>query len=204
MLSHAEISDRLEIQQLTVDYSTAIDTRRFDDLDAVFTPDAYIDYTALGGIEGRYPEVKAWLAEVLPNFPMYAHMLGNFSVRIDGDTASSRTICFNPMVLPAATKEDQEGDVLRALVRRRVPPYRRRLADDPPGRDEVLSENPVAARAGEFPTSGLVLAQWAAVCRATHRLPRCSFGGHTREAKPDSGIPPESLNCSVTPVGEVA
>src|SRR5277367_6767264 len=99
MLSHAEISDRLEIQQLIVDYSTAIDTRHFDDLDAVFTQDAYIDYTALGGIEGRYPEVKAWLAEVLPNFPMYAHMLGNFSVRIDGDTASSRTICFNPMVL---------------------------------------------------------------------------------------------------------
>jgi hypothetical protein len=99
MLSLAEISDRLEIQQLITDYSTAIDNRRFDDLDAVFTPDAYIDYTALGGIEGRYPEVKAWLAEVLPNFPMYAHMLGNFSVRIDGDAASSRTICFNPMVL---------------------------------------------------------------------------------------------------------
>jgi len=99
MLSQAEISDRWEIQQLVVDYSTAIDRRRFDDLDAVFTPDAYIDYTALGGIEGRYPQVKAWLAEVLPNFPMYAHMLGNFSVRIDGDTASSRTVCFNPMVL---------------------------------------------------------------------------------------------------------
>jgi hypothetical protein len=108
MLSHAEISDRLEIQQLIVDYSTAIDTRRFDDLDAVFTQDAYIDYTALGGIEGRYPEVKAWLAEVLPNFPMYAHMLGNFSVRIDGDNASSRTICFNPMVLRRTTTKDQE------------------------------------------------------------------------------------------------
>ena len=31
MLSQAEISDRLEIQQLLVDYSTAIDLRRFDD-----------------------------------------------------------------------------------------------------------------------------------------------------------------------------
>jgi hypothetical protein len=31
-------SDRLEI--LLVDYSTAIDNRRFDDLDKVFTPDA--------------------------------------------------------------------------------------------------------------------------------------------------------------------
>lgn len=99
MLSLEEISDRLEIQQLLIDYSTAIDRRRFDDLDRVFTPDAYIDYRALGGIDGPYPQVKAWLAEVLPNFPSYAHLLGNFDVRIDGDAASSRTLCFNPMVL---------------------------------------------------------------------------------------------------------
>jgi hypothetical protein len=36
----------LEIQQLLVDYPTAIDQRRFDDLDKVFTPDAYIDQSA--------------------------------------------------------------------------------------------------------------------------------------------------------------
>jgi hypothetical protein len=99
MLSLAEISDRLEIQQLMVDYSTAIDQRRFDDLDRVFTPDAYIDYRATGGVDGHYPEVKAWLAEVLPNFPAYSHMLGNFDVRVEGDIATSRTICFNPMVM---------------------------------------------------------------------------------------------------------
>jgi hypothetical protein len=46
MLSLEEILDRLEIQQLLVDYSTAIDQRRFDDLDRVFTPDAYIDFWA--------------------------------------------------------------------------------------------------------------------------------------------------------------
>jgi hypothetical protein len=99
MLSQQEISDRFEIHQLLIDYSTAIDQRRFDDLDRVFTEDAYIDYREMGGIDGRFPEVKAWLAQVLPNFPAYAHMLGNFDVRIDGDTASSRTILFNPMVL---------------------------------------------------------------------------------------------------------
>ncbi|TQK31535.1 nuclear transport factor 2 family protein [Arthrobacter sp. SLBN-53] len=99
MLSIEEISDRLEIQQLLIAYSTAIDSRRFDDLDQVFTPDAYIDYRAMGGVDGRYPEVKAWLSEVLSNFPAYAHMLGNFDVRITGDTATSRTLCFNPMVL---------------------------------------------------------------------------------------------------------
>ncbi|MCV7434520.1 nuclear transport factor 2 family protein [Mycolicibacterium bacteremicum] len=99
MLSIEEISDRLEIQQLLVAYSTAIDARRFDDLDQVFTVDAYIDYRAMGGIDGHYPEVKAWLAQVLPNFPAYAHMLGNFDVRTTGDTATARTLCFNPMVL---------------------------------------------------------------------------------------------------------
>lgn len=105
MLSLEEISDRLEIQQLLVAYSTAIDTRRFDDLDQVFTPEAYIDYRELGGIDGPFPEVKAWLAEVLPNFPAYSHLLGNFDVRVCGDTASSRTLCFNPMVLGGEAKQ---------------------------------------------------------------------------------------------------
>lgn len=99
MLSLEEISDRLEIQQLLMDYSTAIDQKRFDDLDAVFTPDAYIDYRVAGGIDGRFPEVKAWLKDVLPNFPAYFHMLGNVDIRISGDTATSRAICFNPMVM---------------------------------------------------------------------------------------------------------
>jgi hypothetical protein len=56
----------------------------------------------MGGVDGRYPEVKAWLAQVLPNFPAYAHMLGNVDIRLAGDTATSRTLCFNPMVLGAA------------------------------------------------------------------------------------------------------
>jgi len=97
MLSLQQISDRLEIQQLFTDYATAIDTKKFDLLDAVFTPDAYIDYRAMGGIDGRYPEIKAWLSQVLPNFPMYFHMVSNAALKIDGDRASSTIICFNPM-----------------------------------------------------------------------------------------------------------
>jgi hypothetical protein len=98
MLSLQEISDRLEIQQLMVDYSTAIDTKNFDGLDLVFTPDAYIDYRVFGGIDGRYPEIKAWLATTLATFPIYYHMIGNVDIKITGDTATSRIVCFNPMV----------------------------------------------------------------------------------------------------------
>ncbi len=72
----------------------------------MFTPDAYIDYTVTGGTDGRFPEVKAWLEEVLPNFPAYYHLLGNVDVRIDGDSATSRDICFNPMVLQRRREAD--------------------------------------------------------------------------------------------------
>jgi hypothetical protein len=110
MLSLEEISDRFEIQQLLIDYSTAIDKQRFDDLDSVFTPDAYIDYRAMGGIDGSFADVKAWLAETLPKiFQSHAHMLGNFDVRVSydpaGDTASSRTFCLNPMVFAGETNQ---------------------------------------------------------------------------------------------------
>src|SRR5262249_20315305 len=100
MLSLQEISDRLEIQQLMFNYSTAIDTKNFDLLDDVFTPDAFIDYSCFRGIARRYPEVKAWLKTSLAAFPHYFHMLGNPQIKIAGDEASSKTICFNPMTTP--------------------------------------------------------------------------------------------------------
>ncbi|MDB5971418.1 MAG: hypothetical protein JWQ90_3868 [Hydrocarboniphaga sp.] len=105
MLKLQEISDRLEIQQLMTDYASAIDRRRFDELDRVFTPDAYIDYRAMGGIDGRFPQVKAWLSQVLPAvFVSYLHMNGNLSIQLDGDRATSRMICFNPMVMDVPGK----------------------------------------------------------------------------------------------------
>lgn len=114
MSNAAEMTDQWQIQQLLVDYATAIDTRRFDDLDAVFTPDAYIDYRAMGGIDGHYPQVKAWLGEVLPAFVSYAHMLGLPSIRVAGDTATARTFCFNPMVFAGADPE-KPGTMLLGL-----------------------------------------------------------------------------------------
>jgi SnoaL-like domain len=100
MMTLGEISDRLEIQQLMVIYSNAIDAGDFDRLDAVFTADAYIDYRAMGGIDGRYPEVKAWLGPALKYFPRYYHLVANTEIVLAGDAATSRTACFNPMEVP--------------------------------------------------------------------------------------------------------
>ncbi|RZF25468.1 hypothetical protein EVC45_33475 [Paraburkholderia sp. UYCP14C] len=46
------LSNHHEIRELIVDYSTAIDSRDYDALDSVVTPNAYIDYRAMGGNDG--------------------------------------------------------------------------------------------------------------------------------------------------------
>lgn len=102
MMTIEEISDRLEIQQLMTAYSTAIDSRRFDDLDDVFLPDAFIDYSAMGGEKGRYPQIKQYLINGLERFPAYYHMIANPDIKLDGNSATSRTICFNPMEVELA------------------------------------------------------------------------------------------------------
>ncbi len=92
-----ELSDRLEIQDLITAYSYAVDFHRFDDLDAIFTPDATLDFTATGGIAGPLPEVKTWLASVLPHFAGHQHLVATSQVELAGDRASARTLCHNPM-----------------------------------------------------------------------------------------------------------
>lgn len=99
MLSLQEISDRLEIQDLLARYSHAIDRRDWDRLDQVFTPDAHIDYTAMGGAIGPYPEIKQYLANALANFKGFQHLIATTELKLHGDTAEARTICHNPMIL---------------------------------------------------------------------------------------------------------
>ncbi|MFA6298026.1 MAG: nuclear transport factor 2 family protein [Nocardioides sp.] len=92
------LSDRAEITDLLTRYTRAIDTGEWDWLDAVFAPDAQIDYTQSGGIAAAYPEVKPWLAEMLPAFfPKRMHTLGQLDIRIDGDEASCSAYFHNPM-----------------------------------------------------------------------------------------------------------
>lgn len=90
------LSDRLEINDLLIRYAAGIDDEDWDLLDRVFTPDAEIDYTSSGGISGRYPEVKAWLAAVLTSFSVKVHYVTNSMVDLDGDVAKARTLVLNP------------------------------------------------------------------------------------------------------------
>jgi hypothetical protein len=96
-LTLQEISDRLELQDLVVRYSTSVDRKDWDLYESLFTPDAIIDYTQVGGIRGGPREVREWLAQVMPGFPAYQHMVSNVELSIAGDAATGRAMLFNPM-----------------------------------------------------------------------------------------------------------
>lgn len=89
-------------------YATCIDARDFDALDRVFTPDASVSYEASGGPADAYPVVRDWLAEMLPIFAATQHLMANLEVSLDGDTATGRCMCFNPMALKSVEEKDQQ------------------------------------------------------------------------------------------------
>ena len=68
-MSLQEISDRFEITDLMVRYSHAVDTRQWDALAEIFSADAVIDYTAMGGPRGGVAEIAEFLSSTMPRFP---------------------------------------------------------------------------------------------------------------------------------------
>ncbi|OUS02331.1 hypothetical protein A9Q81_08780 [Gammaproteobacteria bacterium 42_54_T18] len=103
MLSIQEISDRFELQDLTNQYCHLLDQRLFDELTQVFTTDAHIDYTSMGGIKGNPNQIVSFLKEVMPRFSNYQHMISNQQFEITDDKATGRIMCFNPMETTSTT-----------------------------------------------------------------------------------------------------
>jgi len=97
-LSLQEISDRLEIQDMLYEYAEIIDKKDFDRLRDVFSEDAHIDYSAFGGAVGSLEEIIKFLKEAMTDiFPNTQHLNANVQIKVEGDTASGRVMCFNPM-----------------------------------------------------------------------------------------------------------
>lgn len=110
MLSQQELSDRFEIQDLVFHYADLIDTKQIDRLrEEVFTGDAHIDYSVFGGSVGDVDTTLEFLASALTDelFPNSQHLNANVQVRLDGDTASGRVMCFNPMEMALSDGETQ-------------------------------------------------------------------------------------------------
>ncbi|MFE6649350.1 nuclear transport factor 2 family protein [Nocardioides sp. NPDC057772] len=97
-----ELIDRAEIADALTRYTLAVDTGDWDALDTVFTTDAVIDYSESGGTVDAYPQVKAWLAEMLPAFSSKRlHTLGQISYAFADSADEAEIVAYfdNPMVI---------------------------------------------------------------------------------------------------------
>jgi hypothetical protein len=95
----AQLADRAEITDLIVRYTRALDQRRWNEFDSIFSADAHIDYSAFGGVAGDLAAAKEFLASTMPLFTVTQHMLGLPAIDLEGDAATAVTPCHNPMVL---------------------------------------------------------------------------------------------------------
>ena len=103
-----ELSDRMEIRDLVTAYTRAVDTRDWDALDEVFTSDAVLDYSSVGGPVDSLDVVKPWIEQGLRGFDRYQHVIGQIAIELPapeqaqvGDTARATAYLVNPMVAKA-------------------------------------------------------------------------------------------------------
>ena len=129
-----ELADRQEIVDVITRYTRAIDTRSWDDLDAVFTAVAVLDYSSVGGPVDALAVAKPWVARGLGGFLRYQHVIGQVAIDLDGDTARATAYFTNPMVAPGAdgkeTLLEVGGYYHHEMVRTPVGWRSRRMVDD--------------------------------------------------------------------------
>tara|TARA_R110001592_G_scaffold38609_1_gene127193 strand:+ start:30546 stop:30995 length:450 start_codon:yes stop_codon:yes gene_type:complete len=109
MLSQQELSDRFEIQDLIYRYAQLVDGREIDELRHVFTVDAHIDYSAMGGAVGNLDDTLTFLKASLTAglFPSTQHLNANLQITVEGDSGTGRVMCFNPMEMALPNGEKQ-------------------------------------------------------------------------------------------------
>jgi hypothetical protein len=98
-----QLSDRVEIGDLLVRYSEALNESDWDAWASCFTADAFVDYTTAGGIAGTVAEAVASLSAMLSIFDMRIGRIANVHVEFDGsDTARVSSQYSMVMRIPAA------------------------------------------------------------------------------------------------------
>lgn len=98
MDSIANWLDRLEIQEVLVRYAHALDTRQHHLFDQVFLEEADIDYSAAGGVRGNLKTWQEWIHPVMASrFDSWQHLVSNFVIEVDGDSATALSRCYNPL-----------------------------------------------------------------------------------------------------------
>ncbi|MBZ2195409.1 nuclear transport factor 2 family protein [Occultella gossypii] len=91
-LTLQEISDRIEITDTITRYSYGLDQRIWPEWDRTFTPDAVLDFSAVGMSEHSPAELRAIFTQGdATRIPVGQHLLHNTVIEVDGDRATARS-----------------------------------------------------------------------------------------------------------------
>lgn len=89
------LEDRARIEQLAIAYAYAIDDRDWSAFEALYMPDAIIDYRSAGGIAGTPAEVASWMADTSETFSWSMHSISTQRIVFTGpDTATGSVHVF--------------------------------------------------------------------------------------------------------------
>lgn len=92
-----QLLEKEAIKETLTRYAIALDSDNLELFDEVFSSDAVVDYSSCGGVHGSYQEMRVWMKEALSNFTSWQHLLSNFTVDLNGTTATTTTACYNPL-----------------------------------------------------------------------------------------------------------
>jgi hypothetical protein len=90
-LSEREVAAKLEIRDVLARYMKAIRVKDLDLMDACFTDDARIDYTAIGGSEKSWPDTRTWLEPMVLGMDLFWLYVGEVYTELRGDEADVET-----------------------------------------------------------------------------------------------------------------
>ncbi len=88
-----DVADRVALADLLSRHAHAFLSRDFDALDEVFTPDAVLDSTAVGGVRHAWPEAREWLKATFGAVQSFRLHVGDSEINLsdDGSTATLTT-----------------------------------------------------------------------------------------------------------------
>ena len=81
-----ELQDRADIVDVCVRYARALDRRDWELLRTCFVPDVGVEYEGMDPIKG-YDALDRVCRDALEPLDVSQHLLGNFTVELDGDVA---------------------------------------------------------------------------------------------------------------------
>lgn len=108
-----DISDKLEINELLARYCHALDQKDWEAFQAIFLPDAVLDFTAFGGPKGSPVALQEFFTPILSSLASTQHTVSTIKVDLAGDRASARSAAIVPMT--AKTPEGKESTFVSGL-----------------------------------------------------------------------------------------